>query len=66
MHKDGVLLKFVGEPSCFYVLQSATNLASPVRWQAILTNAADTNGVSRCTDSNLNSTVKFYRVAGPL
>jgi hypothetical protein len=41
------------------------NLAAPVQWLPVLTNAADTNGVSQFTDTNLNTAQKLYRVTTP-
>ena len=54
-----------GLPGGSYVLQTATNLAAPVQWLPVLTNAADTNGVSQFTDTNLNTAQKLYRVTTP-
>ena len=58
-------LTLTGLPNQNYVLQTATNLAPPVPWQSLLTNAADTNGVWQFTDTNLNSAQKFFRVTTP-
>ncbi len=58
-------INLTGQPSSSYVLQTATNLASPVQWKSLITNNADTNGVWQYTETNLNSLRKFYRVSLP-
>ena len=58
-------LHLTGIPGQNYVLQTATNLLPPIQWLPMLTNAANTNGVWRFTDTNLNSAQKFYRVTTP-
>lgn len=54
-----------GLPVHSYILQSATNLAPPVLWEAVITNTTDTNGMWQLTDTNLTSPQKFYRVTAP-
>jgi hypothetical protein len=60
----GLQIQFSGTPNYPYILQSATNLTSPVNWQPVLTNPADGNGNWQFTDTNLNSGQKFYRAVG--
>jgi len=59
------ILHLTGIPGQNYVLQTATNLTSPIQWLPVLTNAADANGVWQFTDTNLNNAQKFYRVTTP-
>ena len=61
---NGFQLQFVGAANHSYILQTATNLAPPVQWLPLLTNTADTNGLWQFTDTNLNSSQKFYRSVG--
>jgi len=61
---SAILIHMQGTPYYPYVLESATNLTPPANWQPVLTNAADTNGVWQFTDTNLNSSQKFYRSVG--
>jgi uncharacterized delta-60 repeat protein len=58
-------LSLTGIAGSEYVLQTATNLQPPIQWLPVLTNAADTNGLWQFTDTNLNSSQKFYRIATP-
>jgi uncharacterized delta-60 repeat protein len=58
-------LNFTGVPGSNYVLQTATNLTSPIQWLPVLTNATDTNGVWQFMDTNLDGAQKFYRVTTP-
>jgi hypothetical protein len=60
----GLQIQFSGTPNYPYILQSATNLTSPVNWQPVLTNPADGNGNWQFTDTNLNESQKFYRAVG--
>jgi len=60
----GLQIQFSGTPNYPYILQSATNLTSPVNWQPVLTNPADGNGNWQFTDTNLNENQKFYRAVG--
>jgi hypothetical protein len=62
---NGVQLQMTGTPNFPYVVQSATNLVSPIQWQPLLTNTADTNGIWQFTDTNINNAQKFYRVTTP-
>ena len=58
----GVQLQFNGTAGHPYVLQTATNLAPPINWQPIVTNAADTNGNWFFLDTNFSKYPKrFYR-----
>ena len=54
-------LQLTGTPNYSYILQAATNLASPINWQPVLTNAADTNGNWTTTVSNFAAPRQFYR-----
>jgi sugar lactone lactonase YvrE len=60
----GLQIQFSGTPNYPYILQSATNLTSPVNWLPVLTNPADGNGNWQFTDTNLNGNQKFYRAVG--
>jgi uncharacterized repeat protein (TIGR03803 family) len=57
-------LQFTGTPNYPYILQSTTNLSTPVNWQPVLTNTTDGYGFWQFTDLNLNQSWKFYRVIG--
>ena len=58
-----VQLQFSGIPGSNYVLQTATNLASPVNWRPLATNAAGLNGIGTFTDTNtLSNKARFYRL----
>jgi hypothetical protein len=60
---SGVQLQLSGTPSYPYILLCATNLASPVVWQPVITNLTDTNGNWSFTDTNgFTSPACFYRV----
>jgi sugar lactone lactonase YvrE len=55
-----------GAPGCNYLLQYTTNLAPPVLWQPLITNAADTNGTWSFTDTNASAfPARFFRTAVP-
>lgn len=62
---NGVHMQMSGTPNFPYAVQFATNLAPPILWLPVLTNAADTNGLWQFTDTNLNNGQKFYRVTAP-
>jgi hypothetical protein len=63
---ETVQLQYNGMPGSNYVLQVATNLASPANWQPLATNAAGVNGVGTFTDTNTLSTpARFYRLGLP-
>lgn len=60
---SGFTLSLTSTPGISYILEAATNLASPVNWLPVTTNFADTNGVWDYTDvqaTNFNS--RFYRL----
>jgi sugar lactone lactonase YvrE len=60
----GVQLQFTGTPNYPYILESATNFASPINWQPVLTNAADASGDWIFTvTNNPNVPACFYRAA---
>ena len=54
-------LNLSGQPGSTYILQTATNLVSPIQWQSIATNTADGNGACPFTDSTPIGPRKFYR-----
>jgi len=60
----GLQMQCTGTPNYPYILQSATNLTPPVQWQPLMTNNSDTNGFWQCTDTNIKTGQKFYRVLG--
>jgi hypothetical protein len=60
------LLTFSGAPGSLYVLQAASNLDTPINWQPIFTNVADSNGGWTFTDTNiLGYPAIFYRITLP-
>ena len=53
-----VTISCSGDAGLFYLMQAATNLAaSPIPWQNVSTNLADTNGVWQFTDALTNGGV---------
>ena len=57
-----ILLNFLGAPDYVYQVEAATNLASPVIWTPIGTNAADGNGQWQFIDTQAtNYPLRFYR-----
>ncbi len=57
-----VEMSFQGTPGYVYFIEAATNLAPPVNWVPLATNAADTNGLFSFTDATAsNSACRFYR-----
>ena len=59
---NAVQLQFGGTPDHTYVLQTATNLAPPVNWLPVITNAATAGGNWVFTDTNtMPATQRFYR-----
>ena len=59
---NAVNLRFGGTPGHAYVLQTATNLAPPVNWLPVTTNAADAGGNWTFTDTNsVPAAQRFYR-----
>jgi hypothetical protein len=59
----GLTLNLKGAPGQTYVLQTATNLDSPVSWLPVATNTLGTNGVWQFTDPpGGNISKKFYRL----
>jgi hypothetical protein len=64
---NGVMLltvQLTGLTNCSYILQTTTNLTPPVSWESIFTNLTDDSGHWQFTDTNLDSTQKFYRAVG--
>src|SRR6185369_6138986 len=64
---DGnVTINFAGIPGRNYLVQAATNLAPPVIWQTLSTNAAGTNGLWSFADLEAtNYAQRYYRSAKP-
>jgi glucosylceramidase len=61
----GLQVQFIGTPNYPYVLEMATNLASPINWQPVLTNPADAGGNWSFTVTNTQDVpARFYRAAG--
>jgi trimeric autotransporter adhesin len=61
---SGLQMQLTGTPNYPYILQSATNLTTPISWKSILTNRADVNGNWQFTNTNLNEGQEFYRILG--
>src|SRR6185369_11718044 len=51
-------LKLNGPTLTSYVLDSATNLRTPIAWQPIRTNITDTNGAASFTDPSASAKSK--------
>ena len=63
-NSNKLLLQLSGTPNYPYILQMATNLASPI-WQPVYTNPADVNGNWNATVTNMqNRPAGYYRAAG--
>ena len=63
---DGtVTLRLSAVPGAEYTLQATGDLAPPVAWENVITNAADEAGVWMATDARSNSQQRFYRVVLP-
>jgi len=61
-----ITLRMQGTPGFGYVLQAATNLTTPIDWQNVLTNLADSDGIWSFIETNvLSAPNKFFRVAAP-
>jgi sugar lactone lactonase YvrE len=61
----GVELQWNGTPGYLYVLLTTTNLAPPVTWQPLVTNAADSHGNWHFIDTNVAHPARFYRALAP-
>jgi sugar lactone lactonase YvrE len=61
---QGVQFQFAGCPGSQYVLLMATNLAAPINWQPVCTNAADGNGNCCFSDTNTVNAAQYYRAVG--
>jgi Pro-kumamolisin, activation domain/Domain of unknown function (DUF5011)/Immunoglobulin I-set domain/Bacterial Ig-like domain (group 3) len=61
---DGTFdLTFAGAPSLNYILESTTNLISPITWLPVVTNSSGTNGQWLFNDSQVTSfQQRFYRL----
>jgi hypothetical protein len=63
---QNVQLQLTGTPNFPYVLQSATNLLNPIKWQSVLTNAASAGGVWNYTVTNSPGVLRrYYRATTP-
>ena len=61
-----IILKLASTPGSTNRLWFATNLNTPVNWQAIATNIAGTNGLYQVADTNTaGRPIKFYRTSNP-
>jgi glucosylceramidase len=61
----GLQVQFIGTPNYSYILEMATNLASPVNWQPVLTNPANASGIwSFVVTNTQNFPAGFYRATG--
>jgi hypothetical protein len=61
-----VTLNFASLPNSTNRIWAATNLASPVVWQVISTNIANTNGQWQFLDTNaIADPIRFYRFSTP-
>ena len=59
---QGLQLQFTGTQGSNYILQAATSLVAPVKWQPIATNYAGAYGYWSFTDTNaLVMPARFYR-----
>jgi Immunoglobulin domain len=66
LSSNAVALQMNGSVGFRYVLETTTNLAPPVSWQAMVTNEADSNGLWSCCDTNVTHTrALYYRGAMP-
>jgi len=59
---NGVQMTFAGTPGYVYLIEVATNLAPPITWTTLSTNAADSNGLFNFTDTNAsNYNDRYYQ-----
>jgi hypothetical protein len=64
-NNNQLMLQLAGTPNFPYILQSATSLTTPINWQPVLTNQADTNGNWSTVIMNLQSVpCQFFRTVG--
>jgi uncharacterized repeat protein (TIGR03803 family) len=62
---DGtVTLQLQGGPNSTNFLQAALNLTSPIDWQNVATNIADSSGAWQVSE-NINNAIRFYRSYAP-
>ena len=55
-----------GEPNATYTIEAASNLVSPIFWQSIGSNTANSNGLFQFTDTNAPAfPLRFYRALFP-
>ncbi|MEY4918320.1 MAG: hypothetical protein RL616_2233, partial [Verrucomicrobiota bacterium] len=60
-----VLAAGSGAVSNRYIVQRATNLASPIAWVPLVTNVIGTNGLIQFNETNKAAPFQFYRVLFP-
>jgi len=60
-----VTLVFAGGPNSMNVVQRTENLSSPVSWQDLATNIADEQGLWQFTETNPDTSPRFYRSYAP-
>ncbi|MGC9941989.1 MAG: protease pro-enzyme activation domain-containing protein, partial [Verrucomicrobiota bacterium] len=59
----GIALNLTGAPGQTYVLETTTNLISPMTWLPVATNTLGTNGIWQFTDPQAaNFAQRFYRL----
>jgi hypothetical protein len=59
----GITIQLGGSPGAVYVLESTTNLVSPVPWLPVATNAVGLTGLWQFTDAQVtNFPQKYYRL----
>jgi subtilase family serine protease len=62
----GITLNLTGEPGQTYVLETTTNVTSPVIWLPLATNTLGTNGLWQYTDpQSPNFTQRFFQLEFP-
>jgi uncharacterized repeat protein (TIGR03803 family) len=66
LNPDGtVTLFFVGAPDSTNIIQTITDLTSPITWQNASTNVADEAGAWQFTETTVTSSPRFYRSYAP-
>ena len=63
MASNAFQFQFTAQVGAYYYVQVATNLASPVYWQALQTIYNSTGGMCQISDSGaVGNAARFYRV----
>lgn len=62
---QGLSILGAGQPGHTFVLDSATNINSPVTWFPLLTNLADASGNISFTNLPMTNAQQFFRIAAP-